>query len=144
MKKVIRLTESDLLKVIKRVIQEEEESDWWTEYGFNNEESFYENYENVNDYAHELTIEVLDEFEDLLISFFKQTDFLENIKEIVESRQKMFKERYPQYSNVGEFTNDDIDKLLTANANLDSEEIMDELVAQVSDSIFEAILSNKG
>jgi dihydrodipicolinate reductase len=89
MKKVIRLTESDLQKVIKRVIQEEEESDWWTEYGFDDKGSFLEfYYEVVEEYAYELIMEIDNEVQELLIDFFEQTGFMENVKEIVESRKK--------------------------------------------------------
>jgi cellulose biosynthesis protein BcsQ len=141
MKKVIRLTESDLHKIIKKVIKEEE-SDWWTKYGFDNEESFNENYENVNEYASELSLDVEDEIRNLLINFFDQTGVVGIVEEIVKSRQKMFKERYPQYSNVGEFINWNIDDLLTANTNLDSEEIMDELTEEIS-IIFSKIIFGK-
>jgi len=134
MKKVIRLTESDLQKVIKRVIIEEEESHW-RKYGFDDEESFYENYVNVDEYARELTIEVEEEIRDLLINFFEQTDFVGIVKESVESRQKMFKERYPQYSNVGELGNDYIDSLLTANPDLESEDVIDEVSLFLMDFI---------
>jgi cellulose biosynthesis protein BcsQ len=141
MKKVIRLTESDLHKIIKKVIKEEE-SDWWTKYGFDNEESFNENYENVNEYASKLSLDVEDEIQNLLINFFDQTGVVRIVEEIVKSRQKMFKERYPQYSNVGEFINWNIDDLLTANTNLDSEEIMDELTEEIS-IIFSKIIFGK-
>jgi cellulose biosynthesis protein BcsQ len=141
MKKVIRLTESDLHKIIKKVIKEEE-SDWWTKYGFDNEESFNENYENVNEYASKLSLDVEDEIRNLLINFFDQTGVVRIVEEIVKSRQKMFKERYPQYSNVGEFINWNIDDLLTANTNLDSEEIMDELTEEIS-IIFSKIIFGK-
>jgi cellulose biosynthesis protein BcsQ len=141
MKKVIRLTESDLHKIIKKVIKEEE-SDWWTKYGFDNEESFNENYENVNEYASELSLDMEDEIRNLLIDFFDQTGVVRIVEEIVKSHQKMFKERYPQYSNVGEFINWNIDDLLTANTNLDSEEIMDELTEEIS-IIFSKIIFGK-
>jgi hypothetical protein len=140
MKKVIRLTESDLQKVIKRVIQEEEESDWWTEYGFDDKGSFLEfYYEVVEEYAYELIMEIDNEVQELLIDFFEQTGFMENVKEIVESRKKMFMEQYPQYSNVGEFMNENIDRLMTAKAKLDLEDIVEE----ASGSILDNILSGK-
>ncbi len=133
MKRVIRLSESDLHKVIKRVIKED---DLYRKYGFDDEESFYEDYVNVDEYARELTMEVEEEIRDLLINFFEQTDFVGIIKESVESRQQMFKERYPQYSNVGELTNDYIDNLLTANPDLESEDVIDE----VSDILMDFII----
>jgi len=137
MKKVIRLNESDLYKIVKTVIKEE--SDQWTDYGFDNEESFYENYENVDEYASELTMEVDNEIQSSLINFFEGTGFVRVVEEIVKSRQKMFKERYPQYSNVGEFDNFNIDKLLTANTDLDSGELMYELIWEVSLAFMDTI-----
>ena len=137
MKKVIRLTESDLHRVIKTVIKEE--SDWWVRYGFDSEESFLENYENVDNYAQELIYDVDRELQGLLLNFFEQIDLME----IVKNRQELFKEQYPQYSNPGEFYNEDIDNLLTANTNLDSDELMDKLIDGGLGPLLDSIFYNK-
>ena len=57
MKKVVRLSESDLSKIIKKIIKEDD-SNWWTKYGFDSEDSFISDYEEADDYASELINDV--------------------------------------------------------------------------------------
>ena len=125
MKKVIRLTESDLNRIVKKIIKEnEEESDWWTKFGFDSEDSFVSDYEEADDYASELIRDVDDEIQELLIRFFETVD----LGRIIKKRQLMFEERYPQYVNPDEeFHNEGIDYLMNANLNPNSEKLMERL-----------------
>ena len=123
MKKVIRLSESDLNRIVKRIIKENEESDWWTKFGFDSEESFVSDYEEADDYASELISDADYEIQELLISFFETI-----LGPVIKKRQLMFEERYPQYVNPDEeFYNESIDYLMNANLNMDSEKLMEHL-----------------
>ncbi len=140
MKKVIRLTESDLNRIVKKIIKEnEEESDWWTKFGFDSEESFVSDYEEADDYASELISDVDYEIQELLIRFFETVD----LGRIIKKRQLMFEERYPQYVNPDEeFYNEGIDYLMNANLNPDSEELM-ELLFKGYDHLLDYIFYEK-
>jgi len=123
MKKVIRLSESELSKIIKKIIKEDE-SEWWTKFGFDSEDSFVSDYEEADDYASELIRDADDEIQELLIRFFETVD----LGRIIKKRQLMFEERYPQYVNPDEeFHNEGIDYLMNANLNPDSEILMERL-----------------
>ena len=52
MKKIIKLTESDLSRIVKRVIKEEDENvdNLWKDFGFEDEESFIKHYIEADDY----------------------------------------------------------------------------------------------
>ena len=139
MKKVIRLTESDLTRLIKRVIKEEE-SNWWTKFGFDDKESFLRNYEKVDDYALELTFDIQDEITQQLKHFMENIDF----EYIIESYQNIFRERYPQYVNEdGEFSNEYIDELMNAKTNIDPEILWDKLMDKGSGHMFDLIFYDK-
>ena len=116
-----------------------DESNWWTEYGFDSEESFKENYEEVDEYAHDLIQGVEDKLQELLIKFFERID----LGNIVRDHQEMFKERYPEYSDENKFYNENIDNLMTANTNPDSEELMDKIIDGGVDSLFNYIFYTK-
>jgi hypothetical protein len=65
MKKTIRLTESDLTKIVKRVINENH----WEDYGFNDEETYVEDFIEADDYALELLMDMDSEFQEIFQQF---------------------------------------------------------------------------
>ena len=135
MKKVIRLSETHLKTIIEKVIKEEE-SNWWAEYGFDDEESFLRNYEKVDDYALELIFDIENEFRRKLKYFMENID----LDFIIERHQEIFRERYPQYVNdEGEFYNEHIDSLMNAKTNIDPEILLDKLMDKGDGHMFDFI-----
>jgi hypothetical protein len=135
MKKVIRLSETHLKTIIEKVIKEQE-SNWWAEYGFDDEKSFLKNYEKVDNYALELIFDIEDEFRRQLQYFMENID----LDSIIERHQEIFREEYPQYVNEdGEFFNEHIDSLINAKTNIDSEILLDKLMDQGGGNMFDMI-----
>jgi hypothetical protein len=124
MKKVMRLTESDLSKIIKIIIKEDEDTNWRRDYGFEDEESYESHFEKVDEYANQLIWEVEDKIGEALFNCFEKLD----LGSIITKQQEMFKERYPEYSYPGKFFNEYVDDLLTANTNPDSEVLVDKII----------------
>ena len=134
MKKVIRLTESDLNRIVKKLIKEnEEESDWWTKFGFDSEESFVEDYIVADEYAEKLFWDADEEIKEIMYNFFDNV----NIGNIIEKYQNEFKERYPQYSNPKEtFHNEFITDLMNGDANYNPELLVDKIQDNLIDFLF--------
>lgn len=132
MKKVVRLSESDLSKIIKKIIKEDD-SNWWTKYGFDSEDSFISDYEEADDYASELINDVDYELQELFYEFFNTID----ISDIIKKHQSMFIERYPQYVNtVEEFNNVGIGYLMGANNNPNLEKLYNNINEELMNYIF--------
>ncbi len=135
MKKVIRLTEKDLTRIVKRVIKENN----WEKYGFNDEESFLEEYKNADEYASDLYRGIDDEITELV--GYALSNFMGEINNIVIESQNKFKDEYGQFAkNEDELYNDNIDDLMKMNMNnID----MEELSAGISGIILDNLLGSK-
>lgn len=96
MKKKIKLKESDLINIVKKVIKEQDQNNrHWENFGFEDEESFLKHYEKVDEYASELEDEIYNEIYDNLVYALENIDF----EEIVSKRQKRFMNKYGEYND---------------------------------------------
>ena len=128
MKKTIRLTESDLTKIVKRVINENH----WEDYGFNDEETYVEDFIEADDYALELLMDMDSEFQEIFQQFLS-SGF---VGDIINKYQIMFQERYPKYAKDREITtNEHISDLFNLSDSDDYEDISGELSGALMDGL---------
>lgn len=128
MKKTIRLTESDLTKIVKRVINENH----WEDYGFNDEETYVEDFIEADDYALELLMDMDSEFQEIFQQFLS-SGF---VGDIINKYQTMFEERYPKYTeDRDEITNEHISDLFNLSDSDDYEDISGELSGALMDGL---------
>lgn len=128
MKKTIRLTESDLTKIVKRVINENH----WEDYGFNDEETYVEDFIEADDYALELLMDMDSEFQEIFQQFLS-SGF---VGDIINKYQTMFEERYPKYTeDRDEITNGHISDLFNLSDSDDYEDISGELSGALMDGL---------
>ena len=112
-----RLTERDLSRIVKRVINEENE-EYWKDYGFDDEESYSKDYISADEYAEDLTSQIYDEVFSQIMSFLDLSD----IQGFIKNSQEEFINKYGAYVKDHESTyNENISGLLKMNANFDSE-----------------------
>lgn len=98
MKKIVGLTESDLMKIVKRIIKE------------NDEEEYFDKFKIADEYAGELYIQMLDEIDNQFYEIIDGIDF----SNIVEKYQNKFKQRYSEFANISdEIYNNDISDLMS-------------------------------
>jgi hypothetical protein len=135
MKKVIKLTESDLTRIVKRVIKENN----WEKYGFSDEETFLEEYNNADEYASELYMSIDRDITNLI--GYTLSNVWDEISNIVDEYQNNFKEEYGQFaSNEEGLYNENINDLMKINIkNTDDRE----LSSQISALILDNLLGNK-
>ena len=62
MKKIIKLTESDLTKIVKRLVKESDKDD-----------SYYENFKQADDYASDLYFEMDNELQEIFDNILNNT-----------------------------------------------------------------------
>lgn len=128
MKKTIRLNESDLTKIVKRVINENH----WEDYGFNDEETYVEDFIEADDYALELLMDMDSEFQEIFQQFLS-SGF---VGDIINKYQTMFEERYPKYTeDRDEITNEHISDLFNLSDSDDYEDISGELSGALMDGL---------
>jgi hypothetical protein len=136
MKKVIRLKESELTNLVKRIVNEEKENHW-VDFGFDDEESFINNYKIADDYASDLFSEIIEEIE-TQISFFLSENL--DLNEIVSRHKNDFMKKYGKYHNNDmTFYNEGIDDLMrlrTKNINYDF------LSSEITDVITDYLMKN--
>ena len=119
MKKTIRLTESDLTKIVKRVVNENH----WEEYGFDDEETYVEDFIEADDYALELLMDMDSEFQEIFQQFLS-SGFVEDL---INKYQTMFEERYPKYTeDREELSNEHISGLFGLSSDDNYEDISGE------------------
>lgn len=112
-----RLTERDLSRIVKRVINEENE-EYWKDYGFDDEESYSKDYISADEYAEDLTSQIYDEVFSQIMFFLDSSD----IQSFIEDCKKEFINKYGGYAKNHESTyNENISHLLKMNSNFDSE-----------------------
>ena len=124
MKKIIKLTESDIEKIVKRVIKESgDDSDL--------EGEELANFIEADDYALELKDNLTEEIEFLVKDLLVNID-LENL---IESYQYKFKERYPKYANT-EIVNYYIDTLMGLKVKGGLDDIASMMTTSLMDEIY--------
>ena len=112
-----RLTERDLSRIVKRVINEENE-EYWKDYGFDDEESYSKDYISADEYAEDLTSQIYDEVFSQIMSLLDLSD----IQGFIKNRQEEFINKYGAYVKDHESTyNENITDLLKMNPNFDSD-----------------------
>jgi hypothetical protein len=135
MKKIVRLNDSDLSKIIKKVIKEaDKDGDVpYKEFGFNDEESYLKDFIEADEYAQELYWEMDEELNDLVRYFFEKVD----VGGIISKYQDKFRDRYDRYSDIGsDISNEYIDSLMQYRSkNID----FDEMVAEITLLIFSSM-----
>ena len=85
MKKVIKLTESDLTKIVKRLVKESDKDD-----------SYYENFKQADDYALELYMEMDNKIIEIFSSILNNIDF----ESILKYYQNKFREKYGELADI--------------------------------------------
>ena len=122
MKKVIKLTESDLTKIVKRLVKESDKDD-----------SYYENFKQADDYALELYMEMDDKIQEIFSSILNNIDF----ESILNYYQNKFREKYGELSNIDgdEIYNENITDLMNmGKKDVDYDFISSEMSAAILDN----------
>ena len=105
MKKVIKLTEEDLTKIVKRILKEDDEDD-------------LEDYKKADDYAEELFYDIDNAISYNLLSCLESMD----LGGMVKDAQNRFRRNYPEYASTHESTeNEHISLLMELSQNPDLE-----------------------
>ena len=99
MKKIIKLTESDLTKIVKRLVKESDKDD-----------SYYENFKQADDYASELYMEMDNEISEMFKRILNDID----IESIFKYYQNKFREKYGELADIDgdEIYNENISDLM--------------------------------
>jgi len=108
MKKVIKLTEEDLVKIVKKILKEDDESDY-----------DLEDYKKADEYANNLFSEIDDAIYYNILSVLESMD----LGNMVKDAQNRFRHHYPEYASTHEETgNEHISFLmgLSQNPNLEN------------------------
>ena len=107
MKKVIKLTEEDLTKIVKRILKEDDEDEY-----------DLEDYNKADDYADKLITEIYDAIDYNILSVLESMD----LGGMVKDAQNRFRRNYPEYASTHESTeNEHISLLMELSQNPDLE-----------------------
>ena len=109
MKKVIKLTEEDLAKIIKKILKEEDDDEYYD----------LEDYKKADEYASDLISEIDDAINYNILSVLESMD----LGNMVKYAQNRFRHHYPEYASTHETTgNEHISFLmeLSQNPNLEN------------------------
>jgi len=122
MKKVVKLTENDLIRIVKQTIKENDGE----KFGFDHEEEYLIDFEKADNYAGELYYQMIDEIDDRLLGIISGMDF----SDIIERYKNKFKRRYGKYKNVGiETINENITDLMSLKTEpIDIENYMNNML----------------
>jgi len=119
MKKVIKLTEEDLKKIITKILKEDDESEY-----------DLEDYKKADEYANRLFEEIDDAIHYNLLSCLESM----NLGGMVSEAQSMFKDRYPEYASTHESTeNYHITSLMRMSQNPDLENVVSWMINGMDD-----------
>jgi len=108
MKKIIKLTEEDLAKIVKKILKEDDESDY-----------DLEDYKKADEYANNLFSEIDDAIYYNILSVLESMD----LGNMIKDAQNRFRHHYPEYASTHEETgNEHISFLmgLSQNPNLEN------------------------
>jgi hypothetical protein len=122
MKKVVTLTESDLTKIIKRLVKESDEN-----------ESYYENFKQADDYASDLYFEMDMEIQEMFNDILNNIDF----ESILKKYQNAFREKYGELADIDEdIYNENITSLMNmGKKEVDFDFISSEISAAILDNL---------
>lgn len=125
MKKVVKLSESQLNDIIKRIVIESSELEY--------DDSYLSDFKNADDYAGELYARMDNEIQDILGEVLKSI----NLEQIILKYQNKFISKYGQYSNIGdEIYNDNITSLMQfGNNGINYDEIAGDISGQILDNL---------
>ncbi len=120
MKKIIKLTESDLTKIIKRLVKE-------------SDESYYENFKQADDYASDLYFEMDMELQEMFNNILNHIDF----EDILKKYQNKFREKYGELADIDEdIYNENITDLMNMDVkNIDFDFISSEISGAILDNL---------
>ena len=103
MKKVMKLTEEDLKKIITKILKEDDESEY-----------DLEDYKKADDYADKLITEIYDAIDYNILSVLESMD----LGNMVIDDQNRFRHYYPEYASTHESTgNEHISFLMELSQN---------------------------
>ena len=123
MKKVVTLTEKELTNIVKRLVKESDK-----------DESYYENFEQADDYALELYMEMDDEIREIFSSILNNIDF----ESILKYYQNKFREKYGELADIDgdEIYNENITDLMNmGKKDVDFDLITYEMSAAILDNL---------
>ena len=123
MKKVVTLTEKELTNIVKRLVKESDK-----------DESYYENFEQADDYALELYMEMDDEIREIFSSILNNIDF----ESILKYYQNKFREKYGKLADIDgdEIYNENITDLMNmGKKDVDFDLITYEMSAAILDNL---------
>ena len=123
MKKVVTLTEKELTNIVKRLVKESDK-----------DESYYENFEQADDYALELYMEMDDEIREIFSSILNNIDF----ESILKYYQNKFREKYGELADIDgdEIYNENITDLMNmGKKDVDFDLITYEMSATILDNL---------
>lgn len=125
MKKVVRLTESDLVNIIKRLVKES--------YGPEHDESYFEDFKNADDYAGELYMEMDNEIQTIVGEFLTNSNF----EKILHKYQNEFIDKYGQYSDVdyGVFNEYITDLMQMGNKDFNYDDAIGDISSTILDNL---------
>jgi hypothetical protein len=134
-KKIIKLDESDLTRIVKRVIEEDDNKGAYYPYqdfGYSDEQSYLKEFIEADDYAEQLYWQMDKEIQSIVSNAFSNVDF----GEIISNYQDEFRKKYNKFSNIDvDVESEYIDSLMSfRSGGVD----FDEIVGEVTIAIFEA------
>jgi len=119
MKKVIKLTEEDLKKIITKILKEDDESEY-----------DLEDYNKADDYASDLISEIDDAINYNILSVLESMD----LGNMVKDAQNRFRYHYPEYASTHETTgNEHISFLMELSQNPNLENIASCMINGMND-----------
>tara|TARA_R110000868_G_scaffold36_1_gene307 strand:- start:50 stop:454 length:405 start_codon:yes stop_codon:yes gene_type:complete len=130
MKKVVKLTERDLTKLVKQIINEDLSDNHWEDFGFEDEESFIEHYIEADDYAFSLSDNIESEIMNYIEDAVSRIDF----EELIRDAKNDFKRKYGQYYDLN-LHNENIDDLKNLKS-IDPERLIGAISEAVSNEIY--------
>ena len=126
MKKVMKLTEEDLKKIITKILKEDD-----SEYDL-------EDYKKADEYASDLISEIYDAIDYNILSVLESMD----LGNMVIDAQNRFRRNYPEYASTHETTgNEHISSLMELSQNPDLENVVSWMLNGMLDG--EALLTNE-
>ena len=131
MKKVVKLTERDLTKLVKQIINEDLSVNHWEDFGFEDEKSFIEHYIEADDYALDLSFNIEREIMNYIEDAVSRIDF----EQLIGDAKNDFKRKYGQYYDIDSLNNEHIDDFKKIKS-IDPERLIDAISEAVSNEIY--------
>lgn len=126
MKKIVKLSEKDLSRIVKRVIKEEEDDEFWRKYGHETEDDYYVDYAKSDDYASDLLYDMEEHIKHIFYNLLNEMD----LQGLIEMYQNEFKEsEHSKYLGL-DVDNEGIDSLmeLKVDSNINFDDLAYELM----------------